>query len=337
MGPLVAERLAEEGHELAVFHRGESNAGLRAGVRQIQGLRQSLGESAWEFRDFAPDVAIDFILSSEAQARLTMDTLRGIASRVVALSSGDVYRAMAVLNGHDPGPPQAVPLTEDSELRTDKPHSPEELEVARKTVAWLDDDYDKIPVERVVLNDADISGTVLRLPMVYGPGDRNHRLYPYVRRMYDGRRTVLIQKEAAGWRGPRGYVENVATAIALVATSDRAAGRIYNIADADDLSELDWVRSIGRIAGWSGTVVPVPKEHLPEHLRVPFDARQNWVMSSERIRSELGFWEPVPLDAALERTIAWEHANPPANVDRKQFDYAEEDRALAAIGYRKVS
>jgi dTDP-D-glucose 4,6-dehydratase len=53
-------------------------------------------------------------------------------------------------------------------------------------------------------------------------------------------------------------------------------------------------------------------------------------MSSERIRAELGYAEPVPLDEALQRTIAWERANPPAQEDAKQFDYAAEDQALGA-------
>ncbi len=37
--------------------------------------------------------------------------------------------------------------------------------------------------------------------------------------------------------------------------------------------------------------------------------------------------EPVPLDEAIRRTIAWERANPPAEIDPDQFDYAAEDAA----------
>ena len=38
--------------------------------------------------------------------------------------------------------------------------------------SWVDEHYDKIAVEEAILNSTEISGTVLRLPMVYGPGDR---------------------------------------------------------------------------------------------------------------------------------------------------------------------
>jgi hypothetical protein len=36
-------------------------------------------------------------------------------------------------------------------------------------------------------------------------------------------------------------------------------------------------------------------------------------MSTARIRRELGFVEPVGLDEALRRTVAWERDNPPDN------------------------
>jgi nucleoside-diphosphate-sugar epimerase len=38
------------------------------------------------------------------------------------------------------------------------------------------------------------------------------------------------------------YVENAAEAIALAATDERAANRIYNIEDAEAPTELEWVK-----------------------------------------------------------------------------------------------
>jgi len=331
IGSAVARILADHGHQLAVFHRGHSHPSMPEGVRHISGSRGRLADAAAEFRRFAPDVAIDFILASEAQARVTMNVLRGIAGRVVALSSGDVYRAIAILYGLDTGSPQPVPLTEESELRSQKPYPPEVLDRLRQTVPWLDDDYDKVPLERVILGDPGLPGTVLRLPMVYGAGDAYHRLRPLVRRMDDGRRAILIQQEAAGWRGPRGYVENVAAAIASAAESPQAAGRTYNVADVEPLSEMEWIRRIGAVAGWAGEVIAIPKELTPRHLLVPFDAKQDWIMSSVRIRTELGYSEAVSFDTGLERSIAWERANPGADGGAKELEYAEEDKALARL------
>ena len=83
-----------------------------------------------------------------------MDTFRGIAGRVVALSSMDVYRAWGVFYNMEPGGLQELPLTEDSELRTSRnTYPPEVLKRAQTIYPWLDDEYDKIPVEQAVLGD----------------------------------------------------------------------------------------------------------------------------------------------------------------------------------------
>jgi len=61
---------------------------------------------------------------------------------------------------------------------------------------------------------------------VYGPGDNQHRIFEYLKRMDDGRTAILLTGPG-GWRWSRGYVENVAAAIALAATvSVRQAGPI---------------------------------------------------------------------------------------------------------------
>jgi nucleoside-diphosphate-sugar epimerase len=332
VGPFVLKMLAAEGHDLAVYHRGFTKPTLPAGVREILGDQRDLAKSTSEFRAFAPDVAVNFILASERQAQTALEVFRGIAGRVVVLSSGDVYRAAGILHGTEPGPLQPMPLTEESDLRQHGPtYRKEAIELLRKTFAWLDDDYNKIPVERVVMSDPALAGTILRLPMVYGPGDPLHRLHPYLKRMDDKRPAILIQEDAAHWRGPRGYVENVARGIALAATAPKAAGRIYNLAEAEAFTEIEWAERIGRIAAWTGSVLPVSPDLVPEHLKLPYNSAQHWIMSSARIRQELGYAEPVPLETALARTIEWERANPPAQVDPKQFDYAAEDAALQRL------
>ncbi len=75
--------------------------------------------------------------------------------------------------------------------------------------------------------------------------------------------------------------------------------------------------------------MPFSGDAIPAHLRVPHRNGQHWEMSSARIRRELGYKEPIDFTTALERTIAWERANPPGQIDLQQFDYAAEDAALA--------
>jgi hypothetical protein len=55
------------------------------------------------------------------------------------------------------------------------------------------------------------------------------------------------------------------------------------------------------------------------------------VVDTTRIREELGYTEPVSRDEALRRTVAWERAHPPEEVDPQAFDYAAEDALLAEL------
>jgi nucleoside-diphosphate-sugar epimerase len=333
IGPFVAADLTRRGHDVSVFHRGPSR--IAVGAHEIVGNRRDLPAVAERLRAARFDVVVDLILSSGRQADELMDTFSGAISRVVALSSCDVYRACGVLHGSEPGPLEPLPLTEDSPLRTKlQTYPPDRVRMLQRVFGWLDDDYDKIPVEREILGHRDLPGTVLRLPMVYGPGDRLHRLFPIVKRIDDRRPALLFEAKQAVWRGPRGYVENVASAIALAATSDRAAGRIYNVAETDNLTELDWAKAVARVAGWPGALHVVPADGTPAHLRLPGNYDQHWVVDSTRIRAELGYVEPIGRDEAIRRTIEWERANPPP-TDPRALDYEAEDAAIESLSRRR--
>jgi nucleoside-diphosphate-sugar epimerase len=328
IGRLVARTLQQQGHALALFHRGTAPA--PDGVQDIRGNRRQLGDSSRQLRALAVDVVIDFVISSPGQAKDLMNVFRGATQRVIMLSSMDVYRAIGIFHGTESGPLQPVPLTEESQLRGPlPPYTREMLESLRKIFPWVTDDYDKIPAERVVMNDGELPATVLRLPMTYGPGDPLHRFYPVVKRIADGRRHLIFPETLAAWRSPRGYVDNVAAAISLAATDERSARRIYNICEEPAFSELEWARKIGAASEWTGQLVVLPDEKTPAHLRRPGNAAQHWAASSERIRRELGYSEPVPLDQAIRRTIAWERDNPPSEEFLPKFDYGAEDAALA--------
>ena len=323
IGAPLVRQLARMGHTVTVFHRGSTRADLPA--EHILGDRRDL-------KALRPktDVVIDLILSAGAQARSLMEAFRGIAQRVVAASSMDVYRACGVLHGSEEGPPEPVPLTEDSPLRTKlQTYPPAQVKMLQKVFGWLDDEYDKIPVERTVLGDPELPGTVLRLPMIYGPWDHLRRFHPVLKRIDDGRRVILFEEGWASWRSARGYVENVAAALALAAVSAPAAGRVYNVAETPAFSELDWARKIAEASGWDGEFVILPKMRTPPHLAPPGNVAQHWDADSSRIRHELGYEEMVLLDDAIRRTIGWERAHPPGEFNPHQFDYAAEDAALS--------
>ena len=313
VGPPTIQLLVEQGHEVTLFNRGTKEATLPAEVQRIVGDRRDLPSFASQFKSLSPDVVLDMIPMRQVDARDLMQTCKGLCGRVIGLSSIDVYLAFGRIKRTEPGPIQPVPLGEEAELRQSiEPNGP---------------DYDKTGIEREIMGDPDFPTTILRLPAIHGPRDPLHRLYTYLKRMDDKRPAILLNSEVAGFRFSRAYVENVATAVALATTDERAAGRIYNVAEPEAFPEAEWVRTLGRAVGWTGVVAAVPSDLMPEGD----DVRQDWVVDTYRIRHELGYCEPVSREEGLRRTIEWERTNPPANIDPKDFDYAAEDKIMTSL------
>ncbi|MHC4600130.1 MAG: NAD-dependent epimerase/dehydratase family protein, partial [Planctomycetota bacterium] len=298
-----------------------TKAELPEGVTEFTGDRGRLSEHGDVLNAWRPDVVLDMFPLSEHDAVVVQDLFRSTASRVVALSSQDVYRAYGVLTGKETGPPDPVPLTEDAPLR-------QNLFPYRGMSERLND-YEKILVEQAYLGDPELPGTILRLPMVYGPRDYQHRLFPYLKRMDDGRPAILLSEKGAAWRCSRGYVENMAHAIALAVGNDPARGEVFNVADETTFTEREWVERIGEAVSWGGEILPLPEARLPSHLREDIRLEQDLVVSSSKIRHILGYKEQVTLADGIRNTVQWERENPPPSLDLEKFDYPSEDLAIS--------
>jgi nucleoside-diphosphate-sugar epimerase len=227
-----------------------------------------------EVLDPPPDVIIHMTLIGAQDARAVVDAFRGRARRLVAVSSGDVYRAYGRFTGLEPGPIEAGLLSEASPLRSvlfpyrSQAQSPDD---------WLYS-YEKILVERAVLSDARLESAVLRLPKVYGPG---------------GNATLATVYEASHrphWRWTHGYVENVAAAIVAAALHPAAAGQVYNVGEANTPTVAERLRS------------------LPASPAAPARMNGNFVQDiaydTGLIRRDLGYEEPIPYQEGLQRTLA---------------------------------
>jgi nucleoside-diphosphate-sugar epimerase len=330
IGAHTVRRLSNLGHDVTIFNRGRTEADLPNEVQRLYGDRSQLSKYLDALRAVSPDVVLDTLAMTELDAAAVVEVFRDYVGRLVVLSSCDVYRAYDRLNGFDPGPPDETPLTEGSPLR-------DKLFPYRENAAPGDMlyDYDKILVERAVTGEPErLPSTVLRLPMVFGPGDYQHRLYAYLERMRRRPQHLVISDKVASWRGPRGYVEDIAEAIALCATSEKALNRTYNVAYAENMTEEEWVRKIIRVIAWQGELVKVPDESLPETIRSTgpaWDLKQNWSVDSSCIRQELGYSEIIPIGEALRQAVQWELANPPQDSRLEEFDHEAEDNLVAQL------
>jgi nucleoside-diphosphate-sugar epimerase len=329
IGKAVVRRLVAHGHEVAVCNRGRTKSRLPDGVQRIIANRDNLADSRGALHRFAPDIVVHNIALHKKHAAGAVEVFRGMASRLVFVSSMDVYRAFGRLSGLEPGPLEPMPSDEDAPLRERSyPYRAQAADTSDPR--W---DYDKIPAEKVVLSDPDLPGTVLRLPMVLGPDDYQHRLFPMVRPMLDRRREIVLQEDYAHWRSTYAYVENVGEAIALACTNEQAAGRIYDVADeALSTLELGWL--ISCVLEWDGEFVLLPRDKLPDALVVPMNVEQDVVSRAERIRKELGYEPLVPLRDGVRDAVGWEMDNPLDPIDASRLAYEAQDEVLRKLGPR---
>jgi nucleoside-diphosphate-sugar epimerase len=314
IGSRVTRFLAQHDHEVTVVHRGTTKADLPSTVGHVLMTFAEFSEQSVRIIS-RPDVVLDMVPYLDKQGHGVLG-FRGVAERGVVVTSCDVYRAFGRLWRSEPGAPDPVPLTESSPLRAKRAPDigPDE------TI-----DYDNIDVERAVAGVPDLPVTILRLPATYGPGDPQHRLAGYVKRMADARPAIVLDSVRANWRWTRGYVDNVAAAIALAVEDERATGETYNVASLTSHTEAGWIRRVGEVMGWKGEVVDMPGEKLPAQLRTCHDYTQDFVIDSSKLRSELGYNEVTEEDEGLAATIAWQRMNLPEAIDA---DYAAEDQAL---------
>jgi len=324
IGARLVHRLHARGHEVVVFHRGETTPDLPESVHAIHGDRNDLTAHADALCDTAPDVLIDVIPYTEAHAESVVDVFAGTGTHILALSSSDVYRNYDGWRGESSHPPDPVPLNEDAPLRESLyPYRGYDLDFA------YTDDYDKIVVERT-FRDADLPTTLLRLPAVYGPGNDQHRFGRDLQRMDDGRAALVLGEQHARWRWTHGFVENVAAAIVAAAETEDTLGATFNVGERTALPTAERIRAIGDAAGWSGEIVTVPDGALPDPLQVPGDWRYELATDTRRFYAATGFDPPVSIDDALRETIAAERK---AGLDADLSAlYAAEDDLLQDWG-----
>jgi nucleoside-diphosphate-sugar epimerase len=295
IGHHVTRWLVEAGAEVSVIHRGRTPVQI-AGVRSFKADRKQTSTLATALAAAAPAVVVDMAAYTGEDVETLLTTLPGTLTRLIVISSGDVYWTYAAFLGLSRAGTSALPVDERAPLR-------EQLYPYRAQASGPEDllyGYEKIVVERTVLRGARVPVTILRLPMVYGPDDPQKRVDAYLRRLEANAGMLRINAVEAAWRCTRGYVEDVAWAIQLAALDERAADEIFNVGEAEVLTELEWIREIAMTASWSGQVVsdPATPPSLPVEWGTPL------IVDTRRIRQVLGYQEPIGRQEGLRRTLA---------------------------------
>ena len=254
-------------------------------------------------RDHQIDTVVDMVAYAEASTQPLLATLQGALHRYVLVSSCDVYRNYGRLHRLENGDPDPGLLTETAPLRTRRfPYRGQDPRAADAADRWMDD-YDKIPIEAAVRRMA-CDWTILRLPMVYGPRDRQRRFRWAIGPMLSKAPTLQAPPAWLDWTTTYGFIDNVAAAVAHAAAATRAANAAFNVADEPAMRHHDWVRRFRSATGWIGTVdttgidTPLSRALSGLDLSVPLD------VSAERLFTDLAFTAPIAPDVAAGLTVA---------------------------------
>lgn len=303
IGNAVAAHAAKLGHRITAMARSsvcQSNVDLTyvCGDRRDPGLlTRVLGE-------YRIEAVVDVLAMTLQDTQPVLACLQHAAvSQYVMISSCDVYANYELLQKRAAGEPELQPLREEAALRSTRyPYREAQPRPADAADRYLDD-YDKIPIEEAV-QKLDCAFTILRLPMVYGPGDKQKRFRWAILPMLKGERSLVVPKQWAQWRSTYGYIENVGAAVAAALGDTRAENSTFNLAEAQPVSQLEWAQKFADVLGWRGEIKLSDDPNHPFARRVSgLDLTVPFVISGQKFREHLGFTDVVGATMALNRTI----------------------------------
>lgn len=296
IGPPVIRALETLGVEaLAASRNG-------AGPHAVALDRRNVDEVRALVRSRRIGTVLDLLAFTEADTLPLLDALDGEVERWVMASSCDVYRNYEGLHRRAEPNPRLECVTEASPLRlTRYPYRTAPLRSIEATDAWMDH-YDKIPIEAALRARAGLSGVILRLPMLFGPGDRNRRFRWITAPMQAGKMRLTVDPAWASWRTTYGYVDDVAHALATATQHEAAAGRTFNIGEREAPDHHTWISRFANAFDWRGEVdvLPAPEGSPLDAL----DLRYPMATDTRAFRDACGWREPTALDDALARTAA---------------------------------
>jgi nucleoside-diphosphate-sugar epimerase len=277
IGSRTAARLTQLGCGIRVHHTGRKALVEDKDVQSFVVDRREGPIIAFPtaLLDFGADVVAHFYCMGDADAQAFVAHFDGRASRLVLVSSCDVYRAYGRFTRLEPGSPDPTPLGEDAPMRR-------RLYPYRTTSTppeALEHYYEKLEAERALATAKASETVVLRLPKVYGVGgnDRLDTIYGFAHQPQ--------------WRWTHGHVDNVAAAIALAALHPSAAGEVFNVGEAKTPTMGE---RLARLPARTGAR-PAPGD---------YDFSQDLHFDTSKIRRQLGYSDVIDEASAMAEIAA---------------------------------
>jgi nucleoside-diphosphate-sugar epimerase len=178
------------------------------------------------------------------------------------------------------------------------------------------------------------NATYLGYPLLYGPRQPGPLEWSIVRRILDGRRHFTIADGDLKIFGAA-YVENAAHALLLIVDKPEiSGGKKYFMSDQKLYTIRQRIEFIARYMNHEWELVDMPYDlATPCHVLWRRE-RGHYLRDTNRIQDELGYYDIVPPDKALERTVDWLCQNRPQPESEAEvqlgdpFDYPREDELI---------
>jgi nucleoside-diphosphate-sugar epimerase len=316
LGPSIVQGLLQQGHEVAVFNRGQTRDDLPEEVERLHGDRTDPAQlkKALGGREF--DLVVDTTLYTGDEAEATVELFAGRVGRYIFLSTGQVYLVRMGLQR---------PFKEED---YDGPVMPEPSKSDEQNHSnWLYG-FDKREAEDVFARawtQHKFPYTSLRLPMVNSERDHYDRIYGYFLRLKDG--GPILVPEGTDLPVRHVYGDDVVQAITRLATGELGKGRAYNIAQDDTLTLEQFLELLAETVHRTLKIVRVSREKLEQEGLLPecspFSGQ--WMSSIENARSkaELGM-QFTPMSSYVKKLVSYYQAIPTKKIE----GYAQREREL---------
>jgi len=284
IGPYVVRELSKRGHHLLLLlEKSEAQTGKLNLPKEIKFVKGNLSNiNSWKsaVKNFQPDATIHMAWEGipDYSAEMSIKNLKYGLNLFKELAELGCKKIICTGSCWEYG-------QNHGKLSENLPVRPSNAFTAAKNALHL--------LGREIAKENNIQFIWTRLFYVYGPGQRENSLIPYIIKCVKEGKKPEIKTPSA--RNDFIYVEDVAKAIVIILEKCNQS-TVYNIGSGDSTS----IQDIIKIVHSELNLQYEPKDKLFKSSNIPFD---NFWADISKIKKEIG-WEPkLTISDGLQKTI----------------------------------
>lgn len=308
LGNAIARALLARGETVVQVGRGEMTQTAVTGATFAAADRRDEQALLDIFKTHGIDKVIDVLTLTLPDTQPLLSAIAKAGARYVMISAIDVTANYGGLSRLETPPVLARPTREDDPMRstlypyrqlTQRPAGIDEETIQN---------YDKIPIEAAAQADDRLKSLILRLPAIYGPGDRQKR-FTWISGAIRSGGPINVDARTANWVQSFVYIEDAADAVARATLSD-VTDAVLNIATLHHRTMGTWAEMFVDVAGTAAPISHVPPEAkglLWERAELT-DLTYPLTLDGTAFAALFGPVQQVDEQEAIQATMDWEDA-----------------------------